>query len=46
MNEEAWWSLVNIDPKAAALRLWQQTLGLLVPAVADDDTQQAGAAPQ
>jgi hypothetical protein len=32
MNEEAWWSLVNIDPKAAAHRLWQQTRGLLVPA--------------
>jgi hypothetical protein len=46
MNEEAWWSLVNIDPKAAALRLWQQTRGLLVPAIATDETQQARAAPQ
>jgi hypothetical protein len=46
VNEEAWWSLVNIDPKAAALRLWQQTRGLLVPAIVADETQQAGAAPQ
>jgi hypothetical protein len=46
MNEEAWWSLVNIDPKAAALRLWQHTRGLLVPAVATDESQQAGATPQ
>jgi hypothetical protein len=46
MSEEAWWSLVNIDPKAAALRLWQHTRGLLVPAIASDETQQAGAPPQ
>jgi hypothetical protein len=44
-NEEAWWSLVNIDPKAAALSLWQRTRGLLVPAVATE-TQQTGATPQ
>jgi hypothetical protein len=46
MNEQAWWSLANIDPKAAALRLWQQTRGLLVPAISSDETQQAGAARQ
>jgi hypothetical protein len=44
-NEEAWWSLVNIDPRAAALSLWQRTRGLLVPAVAAE-TQQTGATPQ
>jgi hypothetical protein len=38
MNEEAWWSMVNIDPKAAALRLWHHTRGLLVPAIATDET--------
>jgi hypothetical protein len=46
MNEEAWWSLVNIDPKAAALRLWQQTRGLRVPAIAADETPPARATPQ
>ena len=46
MNEEAWWSLVNIDPKAAALRLWQLSRGLLIPAIVADETQQPGAAPQ
>ena len=44
INEEAWWSLVNIDPKAAALSLWQQTRGLLVPPIATE-TQQGGATP-
>jgi hypothetical protein len=33
VNEEAWWSLLNIDPTATALQLWQHTRGLLVPAV-------------
>ena len=46
MNEEAWWSLINIDPKTTALRLWQQTRGPRVPAIAADETQQAGVAPQ
>jgi hypothetical protein len=45
MNEEAWWSQVNIDPKAAALGFWQRTRGLLVPAIATDEAQQAGTTP-
>jgi hypothetical protein len=45
-SEEAWWSLVNIDPKAAALRLWQQTRGLLIPAVVSQEIQKDGTAPQ
>jgi hypothetical protein len=45
MNEEAWWSLVNIDPKAAALNLWQHTRGFLVPGLAANDTQQPRTTP-
>jgi hypothetical protein len=45
MNEEAWWSLVNIDPKAAALSLWQHTQGFLIPGLAANDTQQTGTTP-
>ena len=45
MSEEAWWSLVNIDPKAAALSLWRHTQGFLVPSLAVNDTEQAGTTP-
>jgi len=43
VKEEAWWTLVNIDAKAAAFRLWQHTRGLLVPAVVTHEIQQTGA---
>jgi hypothetical protein len=46
MNEEAWWSLVNIDPKVTAFRLWQHTRGLVVPAIDTDETQHAEATPR
>jgi hypothetical protein len=46
MNEEAWWSLVNIDPRAAALRLWQHSRGLVVPAITSPEAQQGGTTPQ
>jgi hypothetical protein len=45
MNEEAWWSLVNINPKAAALSLWQHTQCFLVPGLAANDTQQVETTP-
>jgi hypothetical protein len=41
VSEEAWWAMAKIEPKAAALSLWQHSRGLLVPAIVAHEEQHA-----